>query len=141
MKSIIITMSIVLLSFSHVDAQKVYHRSVKAQFISNYDGGTIKVNIPSWPAIIGNAISVRIYGIDTPELKDRRKAVRNAALFAKAAVNRLCKKSRYLVLKNVRRDKYFRLLADVYVNNKSIAKILISKKLAKPYRGGKKRTW
>ena len=36
------------------------------KFINCYDGDTCKFDIPNIPAIFGNALSVRIYGIDTP---------------------------------------------------------------------------
>ena len=41
----------------------------------------------------------------------------------------------------MRRGKYFRIVADVYVDDELFADILIDKKLAKPYDGGTRPTW
>lgn len=43
-----------------------------------------------------------------------------------------------ITLKQCTRDKYFRLLCDVYADNKSLAEALLSENLAAPYDGGKK---
>jgi len=37
--------------------------------VSVYDGDTIKVNIANYPAINGEGISIRIRGIDAPEIR------------------------------------------------------------------------
>jgi endonuclease YncB( thermonuclease family) len=44
-------------------------------------------------------------------------------------------------LRNIRRDKYFRLLCDVYADDINIAAWLLASKFAKPYDGGTKTTW
>jgi endonuclease YncB( thermonuclease family) len=41
-----------------------------------YDGDTFTGSINSWPAIIGSRISIRIAGIDTPEMRDKYPAVK-----------------------------------------------------------------
>lgn len=43
-----------------------------------------------------------------------------------------------MTLRNLRRDKYFRLLADVEADSGDIASALIERGLAKPYEGGRK---
>jgi len=48
-------------------------------------------------------------------------------------------KSKPVLLKNVGRDKYNRLLADVYCGEKDAAGILLKEKLALPYSGRTKR--
>ena len=44
-------------------------------------------------------------------------------------------------LRNMRRDKYYRILAEVYVDGKSLAQHLLDKGLAVPYDGGAKISW
>lgn len=39
--------------------------------VSVYDGDTFKVNIDDYPAIVGEAISIRIRGIDAPEIRGK----------------------------------------------------------------------
>lgn len=46
-----------------------------------------------------------------------------------------------IVLYNLGRDKYFRLLASVKVGNIDVAEYLIKKGLAKSYYGGVKTSW
>ncbi len=51
---------------------------------------------------------------------------------------RLLTSGKKIVLYNLGRDKYFRLLASVKVGNIDVAEYLIKKGLAKEYDGGKK---
>jgi len=44
-------------------------------------------------------------------------------------------------LRNIDRGKYFRIVADVYIDGKSLAQMLLTKGLAKVYDGGKKSEW
>lgn len=115
--------------------------NVTARFVKNYDGDTITVNIPDWPDVIGKEISVRIYGIDTPEKRDSNAEIKEMARSAQRLVENLCKRASSLELKSIRRDKYFRILADVYVDGKSVADLLIKNNLAKAYDGGTKNVW
>ncbi len=41
----------------------------------------------------------------------------------------------------MQRGKYFRIVADVYVDGNSLADELLQAELAKPYDGGKKPKW
>ena len=91
--------------------------------------------------IIGKHISVRINGIDTPELRGTTGKVKEKARTAKRMVTNLCKRATILELRNIKRGKYFRIVADVYVDGQCLADILIKNGLAKPYDGGKKPQW
>ena len=44
-------------------------------------------------------------------------------------------------LRNMQRGKYFRIIADVYVDGKNLTELLINAKLARPYYGGTKKGW
>ena len=44
-------------------------------------------------------------------------------------------------LRNMKRGKYFRIVADVYVDGMSLAQMLLEAGLAKPYDGRKKPKW
>jgi len=98
-----------------------------AVFVKNYDGDTITVDIKDWPPIIGEDISVRIKGIDTPEIKGKDKSL---AKKAKELVRSMLQKAHVVELRNIERDKYFRILADVYADGQSVSELLISKNLA-----------
>jgi endonuclease YncB( thermonuclease family) len=112
---------------------RIYADRVSCKYIRNYDGDTITVSIPQWPDIVGKNISVRIYGIDTPEIRGTSGTVKEKARNAKRLTESLCRKADVLELRNVRRGKYFRIVAEVYADGKSIAEILLKYGLAKPY--------
>ena len=102
---------------------------------SVYDGDTFKVNIPNYPKIIGKNIPIRINGIDTPEIRSRCKKEKKLAIQAKYILVKFLKSAKTIKLSNIQRGKYFRIVADVYVDDIDIAKVLINNKLAVPYFG------
>ena len=102
------------------------------------DGDTFVITIEDTPDVFGEEIAVRIRGIDTPELNDKREEVKAIAIKAKEELEKLLTSGRKIVLYNLGRDKYFRLLASVKVGDIDVAEYLIKKGLAKEYDGGKK---
>lgn len=118
-----------------------YGDVVVTKVVSVYDGDTIKVNVSGWPAIVGNKISVRVNGIDTPEMRDKSVKIKELANLAKDFVNRKLRKAEKVELLNMQRDKYFRILADVEIDGNNLGELLIKAKLAKPYDGGTKDAW
>jgi len=106
-----------------------------------HDGDTLTVNLKELPAIIGYRIPVRIYGIDTPEINDKRADVRSKADSARKLLENITASAKEIKLRCLRRDKYFRLVADVECDGRSVGKLLLDSGLAKPYFGGKKLAW
>ncbi|WP_295899607.1 thermonuclease family protein [uncultured Bdellovibrio sp.] len=106
--------------------------------LKNYDGDTLTVNIPDVPALIGKNISVRVYGIDTPEVKTKNRCEKEAGRIARNLVATTLKNAKTVELHNVQRDKYFRILADVMVDGRSLKDILLKNNLAYSYDGGTK---
>lgn len=102
------------------------------------DGDTFVVDIKDFPDIVGKSISVRIYGIDTPEKNDFRIELKKLAIDAKTYLLIRLSGAKKIELKNMRRDKYFRILADVFIDGKDIGKEMIERGYAKEYYGGKK---
>ena len=105
------------------------------------DGDTIVISIPNVPEVFGKKISVRIAGIDTPELRANCPYEKGLANRAKERVEGIIMKGRVVSLSNTKRDKYFRLLADVLVDGENVAAALVNEGLAVTYSGGKKRDW
>ena len=119
------------------------------------DGDTFVINIANVPDVFGNNIAVRIRGIDTPELNDKREEIRKISIQAKEELEKLFNsgdasqrdaigdsgQKPKIVLYNLGRDKYFRLLASVKVGNIDVAEYLIKKGLAKSYDGCVKTGW
>ena len=105
---------------------------IKAEVMRVVDGDTVYVKIPTEHPIIGYEIGIRVYGIDTREKDDGGEV-------AKDLVTSLLRPGKYVLLKNLRRGKFFRIVADVIVDGDSLADILIEKGLAYEYYGGTKR--
>lgn len=103
------------------------------------DGDTILINVDDIPDVFGKEVAVRIRGVDTPEMRTKNPKEKELALKAKDRLGFLLRGK--VEIKNASRDKYFRLLADVYVDGQSVAEILIREGYARPYDGGKKEKW
>ena len=102
------------------------------------DGDTFIINIPNIPDVFGKEIAVRIRGIDTPELNDSREEIRKISIQAKEELEKLLLNAKNITLYNLGRDKYFRLLSSVKIDDVDVAEYMIKKGLAKSYDGGKK---
>lgn len=108
------------------------------KYIKNYDADTITVDIPNVHPLIGRRISVRVRHIDTPEIKGKLPCEKEAARTAKKLIENLLKNAKRIDLENVDKDKYFRILADVVVDGKSLKNLLLKNNLAYAYEGGTK---
>jgi len=109
-----------------------------AIYIRNYDGDTITFNLPSLHPIVGEKISIRVNGIDTPEIRGKCEKEKYDAKQAQEMVADILKDAERINLKNMKRGKYFRIAADVYVDGENLADILIDAGMAIRYEGGKK---
>ena len=88
--------------------------------------------------IIGNKISIRVNGIDTPDIRGKCEKESYDAKQAKEMVADILKDADQIVLRNMERGKYFRIAADVIVDGENLADILIETGVAVRYDGGKK---
>ena len=119
----------------------VFEDAVVSEVTSIYDGDTFRANIKGYPKIVGHRMAIRINGIDTPEIKSKCEKEKKLAREAKKLTVTLLRAAKTIELKNIKRGKYFRILADVYVDGVSIAKELLKKRLAVEYGGGTKVDW
>ena len=94
---------------------------VRAVVVRVCDGDTVVVDIPEYPAVIGKSIRIRLAGVNAPELRDPDPGLRRAAWAAKAAMAELLPPGTDVTLQNIRRDKYFRLDADIRVGDRDVA--------------------
>jgi endonuclease YncB( thermonuclease family) len=109
-----------------------------AVYVRNYDGDTITFNLPTLHPIIGKNISIRVNGIDTPEIRGECEKETYNAEQARDMVSEILKDAGQIALKNLKRGKYFRIVADVYVDEENLAVMLVEAGVAIPYSGGKK---
>lgn len=118
-----------------------FHEILFAVFLSVTDGDTIKVKIPNIPTVFGEEISVRIAGIDTPEMHSKCTTERRLAERATEFTKNFLQNTTVIELQHPTKDMYFRIDADIIVEGKSLSKELLNAGLAKPYFGGTKTPW
>ena len=110
----------------------------KDQIVKIYDGDTFFINIDNTLDVFGKNLGVRIKGVDTPEIRGKCSQEKFKAILAKEYLKESLDKANCIILKNLERGKYFRVLADVYINGENIADKLLDQNLAVKYQGGKK---
>lgn len=112
----------------------------QGKVVKVYDGDTITLasrfyeGSPIW------RFSVRLRGIDTPEMKGGNVFERIKAKEAQAALERLIF-MKMVKLKNVATEKYGRILADVYLDDLHVNRYMLDGGYAVSYNGGKKKEW
>ena len=106
-----------------------------------YDGDTCYVTAPTLPEPL-QKMSVRILGIDTPEIRGECEEEKKLALEARALANKLFREAGTIEFGNLKWDKYGgRVLVDVYLDGKNYKDEIINAGLARPYDGGTKQGW
>jgi endonuclease YncB( thermonuclease family) len=122
------------------------------RLIDIYDGDTVKVILPTFDSYY--KFTIRLNGIDTCEIRSKDKILQDNAIKARNRVFELLTNNKvntkndiknilesevYLVwVECVNKDKYGRILANIYKDNnitKSISDILLEEKLAYKYEG------
>lgn len=121
--------------------QEIIAGPVSGEVLGVLDGDTVTVRLHVW---IGQNIEthVRINGIDTPEMKGKCDSEREKAQAARDALAALLADAK-ISLYNIRLEKYAgRVLADAATSDGTvIAKHMIGKGFARPYRGEKRGGW
>jgi micrococcal nuclease len=103
-----------------------------------YDGDTI--TIAGYLPIQNSPLyrfSVRLNGIDTPEIKGKTRTEKDLALVAKNALSNLVL-GKVIELRNIANEKYGRILADMYLGTIHVNEWMIENKYAVRYDGGTK---
>ena len=103
--------------------------------IKVYDGDTITVasKLPFNDSPLYR-LSVRLNGIDTPEIKGRDDDEKTSAKFVRDELSNLLLHKKVL-LKNIETEKYGRVLCDVYLDDLHVNDWLISRRYAVKYDG------
>lgn len=111
---------------------------VSARIVRIIDGDTVVVDAHPWP---GNSVrvSVRLRGIDAPEIRSRCPAVRKAGERAREALAALLGSDDWVNLHDISGGKYYgRVLAAISNGNGQLAPILLARGLVRPYSGGRR---
>lgn len=103
--------------------------------IQVYDGDTFTIATYLFGEIY--RFSVRLYGIDTPEIRTKDSKMKTRAILARDALHELIM-NKIVELKNVEYEKYGRLMAHVYVDGLNVNEWMIRQGYGVVYTGGKK---
>ena len=108
--------------------------------IKVYDGDTITIaaRLPYKESPLYR-FSVRLDGIDTPEIKTKNESEKAIAIKARDSLRALIM-NKQIDLQNVKQEKYGRLLATVVFNGTNINDWMIQERFAVAYDGGTKRS-
>ncbi len=123
---------------------KTYGNLEEVIYLGNYDGDTIRFDIPSVHPLIGRNVPVRVRGMDTPEIRGKCPAEKRLAKQAKNLVRRILEAAGRITLKKTGRGKYFRIVAYVEadgvdgVDGVDVGEVLLKEGLAVLYQGGRK---
>lgn len=140
MKKILFCIAL-LLSVNISIAETTYGDVIVSTIIDVHDGDTFTVTINKWPTIIGDKIKIRVNGVDTPEIRGKCKSEIELAYKAKEFTKTFLTTTKRIYLKNMARDMYFRIDADVIVDGKSLSQELIKAGLGYEYHGDTKNSW
>ena len=105
------------------------------EYVRNYDGDTMTVNIPGVHPLFGNEIGIRVRGIDTLEIRVKYPFEKQKAKETKTLIEGILNRANEITLHDIEREKYFRIVASVIVDGQNLSDLLLAKKLAVPYDG------
>ena len=105
------------------------------QVVDVYDGDTFKIDLPSMHRLFGDDLSIRLFGVDTPEMRGTSDEVKALAMQAQQLTEKALRGASKIELRNPQRGKYFRIVSEVWIDGESLADMLKAKGLAKDYDG------
>ena len=105
------------------------------EYVWNYDGDTMTVNIPGVYPLFGNEIGIRVRGIDTLEIRVKYPFEKQKVKETKTLIEGILNRATEITLHDIEREKYFRIVASVIVDGQNLSDLLLAKKLAVPYDG------
>lgn len=113
---------------------------VPAKVVSVYDGDTFTADAQPWPGITIR-VTVRLQGVDAPEIRGQCEGERRLAVEARDALKALLGDS--VVLEDVQRGKYAgRVVARVTAQGgRDATDAMIQAGYGRPYHGGQRRKW
>lgn len=131
-----------LLLTAQTQASKNYGNYTVAKLINVYDGDTIRVDLANCKeAIICKNISIRIFGIDTPEIRGKCQSEKRLAKIARNKLRTILNAADNIEIRTISRGKYFRIVGKVFANGVEAGNSLVDENLAFRYFGGKKQSW
>jgi len=108
------------------------------------DGDTVAFEANFLPAPLKQELSIRVYGVDTPEKSWRAECPKEAAWGEEASqfTKDMLNAGTVIQVAIYRWDKYGgRVLGDIIIDGKSLRHMLIAEGFAREYYGDKKVSW
>jgi len=138
---LILIISCLLLAPATAGTAPVITGPVAAKVVKVYDGDTFTVEAYPWPDLQARA-SVRVNGVDTPEIRGKCEAEKRKAIEAREFVKWLVL-GETVFLQNIKYGKYAgRVVADVKLKGgSSLADKIINQGLGREYHGGRREGW
>lgn len=110
-----------------------------AHFMGCYDGDNCRFITQECDCVFDNRMTVRLRGIDTPEIKGKCAWEKAAAKKARDRLRGILKSAMVIVMTDVALDKYRRVLAHVIADGVDVSAVLITEGLGREYYGRTKR--
>lgn len=132
--------------------RKTFGRAIVSNVGKISDGDTFRCDLVAcivrgpgsvfeYPSIIADDIPVRIKNVDCPPMRGASGLQLERAIESYMYLERILKNANIILLDNMSRGKYFRILADVVVDGELLSQLIIQNKYGRPYRGGPKKPW
>ncbi|MEM1316831.1 MAG: thermonuclease family protein [Pseudomonadota bacterium] len=125
----------------HSADRTIYAGPIPATVVKVRDGDSVDVIAHVWPGH-DVRVSIRLRGIDAPELRARCDEERIKAISARDRLQALLASGKAR-LRDVSGGKYFgRVLSRIEaMDGRDVQSALLSEGLVRPYRGGKRESW
>jgi micrococcal nuclease len=137
----VLMISLSMFSYAQKEQKSVVYNYTITRVI---DGDTVAFKADFLPDPLKKELSIRVYGVDTPEKGHRAKCDKENQMGQEAT------KFTFNLIKNAKNtrvvlvdwDKYGgRVLGDILIDDRSLRNLLIEKGYARPYFGEAKQSW
>lgn len=127
--------------FDVVNADEDHHKKYNYEISRVIDGDTVELKVDWLPVELGDNISLRINGIDAPEIRGKCYEEYLKALRSKVFLREMIDDAQKYRIVIYDKDKYFRLVGDIIIDNEYASTLMIKSELARPYNGRSKTSW
>lgn len=135
---------VVMLTASPLMAKEVEMTIYDYKITRVIDGDTVAFEANFLPAPLKQELSIRVYGVDTPEKSWRAECPKEAAWGEEASqfTKDMLNAATVIQVAIYKWDKYGgRVLGDIIIDGKSLRHMLIAEGFAREYYGDKKVSW
>lgn len=146
MKKLLLTLSLIIATASSAYAEVKKPEGVIHDFkiLRVVDGDTVEIEAPFLIDPLPKKLSIRVWGVDTPEKGGRAMCPKEAELGAAASkfTKDLVANAKTTQINLYQWDKFGgRVLGDVIIDGNSLTAMLIEKGYAREYYGDAKKSW